>query len=186
MLVASKNNKAVDNVKDRFSAFDPNGCFLRFGKKEYTRDVTIPAIQGHLNRAQVQIYDDQPYSDMIAQCNRLMEFLHDKSSLEQELVSMRQIPCDAEGRIAKLKESLDKYPNSSADVVNSGAQLRKLLNEVEYQLSGLKGLFTRCFGKGKIANAVIGRIIDFPREVQTYLHGIDNRERISGLILNLW
>lgn len=180
VLVASKNNKAVDNVKDRFSVFDPNGCFLRFGKKEYVRDVTIPAIQGHLNRAQVQIYDDQPYSDMIAQYNRLMEFLHDKSSLEQELVSMRQIPCDAEGRIAKLKESLDKYPNSNADVVNSGAQLRKLLNEVEYQLSGLKGLFTRCFGKGKIANTVIGRIIDFPREVQTYLHGIDNRDSISS------
>ena len=180
VLVASKNNKAVDNVKDRFSAFDPNGCFLRFGKKEYIRDVTIPAIQGHLNRAQVQIYDDQPYSDMIAQCNRLMEFLHDKSSLEQELVSMRQIPCDAEGRIAKLKESLDKYPKSNADVVNSGTQLRKLLNEVEYQLSGLKGLFTRCFGKGKIANTVIGRIIDFPREVQTYLHGIDNRDSISS------
>ena len=180
VLVASKNNKAVDNVKDRFAAFDPNGCFLRFGKKEYVRDVTIPAIQGHLNRAQVQIYDDQPYSDMIAQCNRLMEFLHDKSSLEQELVSMRQIPCDAEGRIAELKESLDKYPNSNADVVNCGAQLRKLLNEVEYQLSGLKGLFTRCFGKGKIANIVLGRLMDLPIEIQTYLHGIDNRESISS------
>ena len=29
VLVASKNNKAVDNVKERFANFDPNGCFLR-------------------------------------------------------------------------------------------------------------------------------------------------------------
>lgn len=33
VLVASKNNKAVDNVKERFANFDPNGCFLRFGSK---------------------------------------------------------------------------------------------------------------------------------------------------------
>ena len=180
VLVASKNNKAVDNVKDRFAAFDPNGCFLRFGKKDYVSGVTIPIIQGHLNRAQDQIYDDQPYSDAIAKFNKFLEFLRDRTSLEQELVTMRQIPCDAEGRIAELKETLKKFPNSHADVVNCSAQLRKILNEVEYQLSGFKGLFTRCFGKGKIANIVLGRIIDFPIEVQTYLQGIDNRDSISS------
>lgn len=180
VLVASKNNKAVDNVKDRFAMFDPNGCFLRFGKKEYVKDVTLPTIQGHLNRAQVQVYDDQPYCDAIAQCNKLQGFLLDKSSLEQELLSMRQIPNDAEGTIAKLQEMLSQYPTCDTDVVNCGVQLRKLLNEIEYQLSGLKGLFTRFLGKGKIANVVIGEIIDFPREVQAYLHGIDNRESISS------
>lgn len=180
VLVASKNNKAVDNVKDRFAMFDPNGCFLRFGKKEYVKDVTLPTIQGHLNRAQVQVYDDQPYCDAIAQCNKLQGFLLDKSSLEQELLSMRQIPNDAEGTIAKLQEMLSQYPTCDTDVVNCGVQLRKLLNEIEYQLSGLKGLFTRFLGKGKIANVVLGEIIDFPREVQAYLHGIDNRESISS------
>ncbi len=93
---------------------------------------------------------------------------------------MRQIPNDAEATIAKLQEMLIQYPTCDTDVVNCGVQLRKLLNEIEYQLSGLKGLFTRFLGKGKIANVVIGEIIDFPREVQAYLHGIDNRESISS------
>ena len=34
VLVASKNNKAVDNVKDRFDVIDPSGYFLRFGSRQ--------------------------------------------------------------------------------------------------------------------------------------------------------
>lgn len=44
VLVASKNNKAVDNVKDRFAEFDKTGYFLRFGTKEYTSTKTIPVL----------------------------------------------------------------------------------------------------------------------------------------------
>ena len=42
VLVASKNNKAVDNVKERFDKIDSSLYLLRFGKKEYVRSQTIP------------------------------------------------------------------------------------------------------------------------------------------------
>ena len=178
VLVASKNNNAVDNVKDRFAAFDPNGCFLRFGKKDYIKDVTIPVIQGQLNRVQNNMYDARPYSEAIAQCNQLLEFLQDKSSLGQELVSMQQIPASADVRITELKESLNKYPKCDEDIANCIVQLEKLHNDIEYQLSGLQGLFTRCFRKDKIASIVLGKLIDFPREIRAYLHSIDKRDSI--------
>jgi primosomal protein N' len=50
VLVASKNNKAVDNVKDRFDRIDDLGYFLRFGSKQVLSDTTIPAIQSIINR----------------------------------------------------------------------------------------------------------------------------------------
>jgi len=178
VLVASKNNKAVDNVKDRFAAFDPNGCFLRFGKKSDIRDTTCPQIAQLLNLSQQGGYDDRQYVDAIANHDQLSDFLDNKSSLEQELMSMRQIPFDADSRIAALKESLAKYPNCDTDVTRCSIQLRKLLNEIEYKLSGLRGLFTRCFGKEKVANSVIGKILDFPIEVQTYLRNIENRDSV--------
>lgn len=180
VLVASKNNKAVDNVKDRFAAFDPNGCFLRFGKKSDIRDTTCPQIAQLLNLSQQSGYDDRQYVDAIANHDQLSDFLDNKSSLEQELMSMRQIPFDADSRIAALKESLAKYPNCDTDVTRCSIQLRKLLNEIEYKLSGLRGLFTRCFGKEKVANSVIGKILDFPIEVQAYLRNIENRDSVAS------
>lgn len=179
VLVASKNNKAVDNVKDRFAAFDPNECFLRFGKKDYIKDVTLPVIQGQLNRVQtVTAYDERPYSEAIAKCNELLAFLQDKSLLRQELASMQKIPSSADYRIAELNELLAKYPKCDEDVANCIVQLERLLNEVEYQLSGLQGIFTRRFRKDKIATTVLGKVIDFPREIRAYLHSIDRRDSI--------
>lgn len=49
VLVASKNNKAVDNVKDRFAEFDQHGCCLRFGSKKQLEDVAIPHLGDLLN-----------------------------------------------------------------------------------------------------------------------------------------
>lgn len=45
VLVASKNNKAVENVKDRFSDIDSTGYFLRFGSKQVISSITLPAIE---------------------------------------------------------------------------------------------------------------------------------------------
>ena len=42
VLVASKNNKAVNNVKERFDKIDGTGYLLRFGSKDYVRNYTLP------------------------------------------------------------------------------------------------------------------------------------------------
>ncbi len=42
VLVASKNNKAVNNVKERFDKIDGTGYLLRFGNKDYVRNYTLP------------------------------------------------------------------------------------------------------------------------------------------------
>lgn len=44
VLVASKNNQAVDNVKSRFDREENLGFFLRFGNKKILGDTTLPEI----------------------------------------------------------------------------------------------------------------------------------------------
>ncbi len=84
VLVASKNNKAVDNVAERFSKFDENGCFLRFGAKNYLQGTTCPKIAGLLNLSQDQNYDDTSYQKAINQFKDAIDGIRRRSNLEDE------------------------------------------------------------------------------------------------------
>lgn len=103
VLVASKNNKAVDNVKDRFAVFDLNGCFLRFGKKEYVRDTTCRQISKLLTLSQQQGYDDSQYIDVITQLQNLHNELAQRLELEYELSAYKEDKFSAESKIDGLK-----------------------------------------------------------------------------------
>lgn len=49
VLVASKNNKAVDNVKERFDGVDPTQYLLRFGSKDAINNQLRPSLQRFIN-----------------------------------------------------------------------------------------------------------------------------------------
>lgn len=85
VLVASKNNKAVDNVCDRFKPFDENGCFLRFGPKKYVRDTTLPALSRLLNCAQAQDYDEAQYHVAFNEFRNAIAAVKARRGLESDL-----------------------------------------------------------------------------------------------------
>lgn len=59
VLLASKNNQAVDNVKERLSAIikEPD-FFLRFGSKTEIRDKTRPTIESYVRRIHNRLVED--------------------------------------------------------------------------------------------------------------------------------
>ncbi|MDE6335003.1 MAG: AAA family ATPase, partial [Muribaculaceae bacterium] len=67
VLVASKNNKAVDNVKERFDIIDSSQYLLRFGKKEYIKNQTIPALSKILQRLNDLKNQPNILSDLLSQ-----------------------------------------------------------------------------------------------------------------------
>ena len=119
VLVASKNNKAVDNVKERFANFDPNGCFLRFGSKAYIRDTTCPEIRKLLNLSQQQGYDDHQYAAAIGQLKNLHDELVEQPELIQERSICEEDKFSAESKIEGLREGISEID----------AQLGKVLPE---------------------------------------------------------
>ncbi|MBO6121186.1 MAG: AAA family ATPase [Kiritimatiellae bacterium] len=134
VLVASKNNKAVDNVKDRFAAFDPNGCFLRFGTKDYIRDTTCPQIRRLLNLSQQQGYDDHHYAAAIAQLKNLHDELMQQTELMQERLICEEDKFSAESKIKGLREGISEIDAQLEKVLPEFCEKGRLvLNE---QLSG--------------------------------------------------
>ena len=106
VLVASKDNKAVDNVIDRFASFDSNGCFLRFGTKDFIRKFTIGKIQGLLNLAQRHNYNDQQYEATITQLREAHDKLRAVLDLKQEKSTCEEDKFAAESRIKELNTEL--------------------------------------------------------------------------------
>jgi len=119
VLVASKNNKAVDNVTERFVKFDDNGCFLRFGSKNYLRDVTSPQLNALLNLAQSRLneYDDGAYADAMAMISESAECIKRESLFEQELRTCEENVSSANAEIVKLNVDLTDIRKNERDAL---------------------------------------------------------------------
>ena len=130
VLVASKNNKAVDNVKERFANFDPNGCFLRFGKKSDIRDKTCREIAKLLNLSQQQGYDDGRYVDAIAQLENLHNELRQQPELVQEQSIYEEDKFSTESKIDSLREEVAEIDAQLENVLPEFCEMgRTALNE---------------------------------------------------------
>ena len=146
VLVASKNNKAVDNVVERFERFDANGCFLRFGSKNYLRDTTCPKIKGLLNLAQEQNYDDAPYQESIEQFYQAKAGIKRKEGLEEErdrsndeLLMASQVIPELEAQLANAQQQMDAIlpefcVKARAFLNDELKRLQEVINETDVEI----------------------------------------------------
>lgn len=132
VLVASKNNKAVDNVKDRFEKFDEAGCFLRFGKKTYMNDIVVPHLSGLLNCVQEVCCGDDDYNDTLQKFEKFVECLKDKKTLEEELVVLESKIRTTDQQLKQLNSELDKVRKDEANVVSKVSE--EIRERLEYRL----------------------------------------------------
>lgn len=133
VLVASKNNKAVDNVKDRFSAFDLDGCFLRFGTRDYIDNTTCPQIGRLLNLSQQDGYDDSSYAEVIAKLQNLHDELVQQPELIQEQSICKDDKFSAESKIEFLRRDISEINTQLENIVPECCENRRL--SLEKQLS---------------------------------------------------
>ena len=180
VLVASKNNKAVDNVADRFSEFDDNGSFLRFGAKQYLRDTTCPKIAELLNLSQDQSYDDTSYQSAVKTYHEAIEGFIRKKKLTTELSDCKDACSTTQSRIEKLRGSFGVAQDLDIENIKGiKDQLRKIIAGIDYRISGLSGLWTRIFHTKSIVKQTLDAISSFPAAIFEYLQTVDGRNRVS-------
>lgn len=181
VLVASKNNKAVDNVAERFSEFDENGCFLRFGAKNYLQETTCPRIAGLLNLSQDQSYDDTSYQSAVENYHEAIEGSARKKKLTSELSDCKDACSTTQSRIEELRGSFGVVQGLDIESIKGiKDQLRKIIAEIDYRTSGLSGLWTRIFHTKTIVKQTLDAISSFPAAIFEYLQTVDERNRVSS------
>ncbi len=191
VLVASKNNKAVDNVKERFDKIDWSLYLLRFGKKEYVRSQTIPALTHIQNR--LEVLKNQPdtlssllsqYRDFISTIkdakkklsrieelkNSIPQLLSDKSNIEAQIEAENQrFASDYEG-INKRYSNVSHLENANlASISQIVSQITRLRNSLLSKYSGLSGIWHNLFSKKKHAVTYLGHIEDLPSSIRAEL-----------------
>lgn len=191
VLVASKNNKAVDNVKERFDRIDPSQFLIRFGKKEYVRSQTIPALTHIQNRLDVIKNQPDTMSSLLSQYRDLtstikeakkklsrieelkisiQQLLSDKSNIEAQIeVENQRFASDYEG-INKKYSNVSHLENVNFSSISKiASQITRLRNLLQSKYSGLSGIWHNIFNRKMHAVTYLSHIEDLPSSIRAEL-----------------
>lgn len=191
VLVASKINKAVDNVKDRFDDFDKFGFFLRFGSRKLLENNTIPAINCIINRKRSLSSNDLAVQSL----KNAISFDKDILKRNRALIDRRN---QLNNEIVILSERIVDCQDKLNFIINNNMQFEKLCNKVdvnwlqqeisffrvkrnmvEVYVSGFKRIFFNIFKKRTFALSLLVEIEQFPTDLKDFLFKQTNKERVS-------
>ena len=189
VLVASKNNKAVDNVKERFDILDPSGYFLRFGTKLHIQTSTLPTIDSILREMAGLNEASQSYNELIlryASCKKdwiaANAKLEKKASLAKYVQDERQQLIEKERNLIHLRErhaqTVSALKMRYADVSiheesdpklleRISAELDSLLEEIHSRSKGFLGFLFNWLYRRKLAEALLSTVEKLPEAIKT-------------------
>ena len=190
VLVASKNNKAVDNVKDRFDVIDPSGYFLRFGSRQVVSTSTLPSIErvtteiGRLqdntdayesyNRLyQQSVQSIQQGKKQLARIAQLRSELNDlatrKSNAQNKLQQVEPEHLRRVDDIKSRNEAMLPIIDCSVDELNGySSAIKTLENNLTAKFSGFFGFWHRAFSVKKSAAQLLNEVELFPLALKSY------------------
>lgn len=187
VIVASKNNKAVDNVKERFDKIDPSQYLLRFGKKEDVKSKTIPALSKILNRLNMIKYQQVSSSDLLSQYRNAIFEIKDAqkklSRIEKIKVLKPKLNSEMTDVKSKIEEENQRFSLNSVKIENAYSdiseldnvssesikQIVKLRNSFQRKYTGLSEIWYNFFFKKKHADIYLGYVEDLPSSVKMEL-----------------
>lgn len=177
VLLASKNNQAVDNVKEKLSAIikEPD-FFLRFGSKTEIRDNTKPKIESYIRRIHNRLVNDNSEKINILK-NTLKENLdfikkslariEKRKLLEEEVNNLEQTIEELKTAFQNWlggpnKESINVFNDKSLkDLNNTTSLLSRNKNEIISKYSGLSKITFNLIKKRSYASVLISSFESF-------------------------
>ena len=187
VLVASKNNQAVDNVKSRFDKEESSGFFLRFGNKKILGDITLPEIN-RISALKSALLDNaillKESQEKLNEINNTKS--DNKRKLEQRNLFQSKLPelnNNIENLETKLLQLGQKNPdfenlrlNHKIEVIeNYLTESKKKRNQFVLKYSGLNKLWIDWFTKKKYAFELISYIDETHKEFNIVFKSIPNQ-----------
>lgn len=190
VLVASKNNKAVDNVKDRFDNIDETGSLLRFGARSLISNSTLPDIERILNeignlqnsRNDYEACKTQ-YEQAIQDIKEAKNELEKIEQLQNELIVLENSITEAENALKQIDnehchnvENINNtyiraqpLANYSTEELNQyRSSITSLNNNLTAKFYGFFGFWHRMFSVKKSAALFLNEVERFPYNLNSY------------------
>ncbi len=185
VLVASKNNKAVDNIKERYDDVDPMHYLLRFGSKDTVNRQVLPYLEDVLRKIPTLHEDIQKYNDLIEEYNNYCDKihnsrdkLHELSSLEEEYeglpekIKVKETECNQlqsnhNANVDSLSTKYQEVFELSRDDYDWDNELTRVITEInnmQSKYSGIGKLFFDWFSKKKRAATILNNLLLMPQQ----------------------
>lgn len=206
VLIASKVNKAVDNIKERYDSIDENHYLIRFGSKETVRDQVLPYLEVMLGKIQALEFNDRELNKLLSKYQTACELVSQGRKLLLELATLREEYPSFEiekERLSKqmldLSHSFDnnqrdldgKYndvinlAHSSTDWQSQQVFTRQQINTIQRKNSGIGKLF---FSKKKYGEILLNHLLSLPNtfastiERETGIHSVNDIKKGDDLL----
>ena len=189
MLVASKNNRAVDNVKERLDVIDKRGYTIRYGNREILGKNTIPELEKFRDLAESKGVELS--SEYAAILKDYRKACHDVEVCNAKLAKMESLGkalSDARARCQltenQLREAETTFSREKLKFAEKWAQFRglkladkdnfdhcrrdllRLRNKISAKYSGILSFLHNCFSKHKDANHFIEFVEGLPSQIR--------------------
>ena len=190
VLVASKNNKAVDNIKERFDQVDDFQYLLRFGTKDMISSKLIPSLVSIMDNIPNIKFDATSLSRTVSNYNQRCAAAADARKLLGEFVRLTDSVPEQETLIRGLeakREEIDsdyeketetlRTSNISIHEISSrsgydwnrlSSEIQRHLNTLQGKNTGLSKLFFNLFSKSKYAVQLLNEALSLPEELKAW------------------
>lgn len=202
VLVTSKNNKAVDNVKERFDAIDKTGYLLRFGAKKLTTEITLPAInnvQEQLAKIKNKPCDyvslNNKYKSAIKQIREACSLLKKGEKLPAKLIESQSVIDYKKQEIeqeelfhnqqkAELSRAFYNFEIfNNINIRNTEenlSALKVLRSNLQRKYSGFGKVWNNWFNKNKHAEMLLNHFEQFSHEIKRNIHTLNIHDNIHN------
>lgn len=187
VLVASKNNQAVDNVKSRFDKEENSGFFLRFGNKRILGDTTLPEIN-RISALKATLIDN---SIILKESQEKLYVITKVKTENKRKLKQRE---ELQLKLPELKKNLDNLKNNLLHISQKNPDFEKLRlnyqvgiiekyladskkkrNFFELKYSGLNKFWIDWFTKKKYAFELISYIDETHNDFKVVFNSVPNQ-----------
>lgn len=187
ILVSSKNNKAVDNVKAKFDEISQKGYFLRFGKTSILEETTIPGIDkisAMIPKLEDKTLEIESIKEKLDEFREL-RFENRKKIKNRDLLLKRLPKIKLEIERLESHQKKLKDENLSFEQIREVTSLEKIedqlsnakknRNNFELKYSGLNKIWIDWFTKKKHAFNLINLVDTYQKEIKLQLKTIPDQ-----------
>lgn len=203
VLVASKNNKAVDNIKERYDGIEPLHYLLRFGSKDAVKNQVLPYLESILQRMPQLSANTQRYHQLLGQYRYYEKAIHDGREMLRKLVVLEEeyktYPEKIQAQESELVTISSSYESSRNNLSLKHAEYLELsrcgqdwsheltkvkmqINSLQSRYSGLGKLFFDWFSKKKNAETALNTLLLMPVQFTAKVESLSGIMNVADVV----
>jgi hypothetical protein len=199
VLVASKNNEAVNNIKERYDNVDNSRYLLRFGSRNAVTEMLLPYLELIQRKVSELEFNKQYYVDLKSQYDSHCQTIHEGkakltrlASLLDEKRSINNKIRENDDELKTLQLNYEKAHNALTikyqDILDLSrceydwekeyTNIRIQKNTLQSKYSGIWKLFFNWFSKKKYALICLNKLLQMPSAFTSF---IESKSQVSCL-----